>query len=92
VLQVGLEDNEAFDPGSMEEAPEVKAALLRELDQWERFTLRRLGKRADHAFVVQAVPEELAFEISARLLAADGPAAVRAVFREARAGVGNSAC
>lgn len=114
-LQVGLEDNEAFDPGSVEEAPAIKAdslvgtrhvvslpvgadippdtaAILRELDQWERFSLRRLGKRADHAFVVQAVPEELAFEISARLLAADGPEAVRAVFREARAGVGNSAC
>jgi len=92
VLQVSLEDNEAFDPGSVEEAPEVKAARLRELDQWERFTLRRLGKRADHAFVVQAVPEELAFEISARLLAADSPAAVRAVFREARKEAQRLAC
>ena len=95
-LAVSLADNEAADPGSIEIAPALKVgaagrslgdsadpdAIRRELKQWERFAIRRLGKTADHPFVVEAVPDELAFEISARLLLAESAEAVRAVFWE----------
>ena len=40
------------------------------------------GRLPDHAFVVEAVPADLAFEISARLLAAETVEEVRGVFRE----------
>lgn len=90
-LAVSMDDNEALDPGSVEEVPAVKsdeldpAAVQRELRQWERFAIRRIGKAADHAFVVEAVPDDLAVEISARLLLAESADDVRGVFREVRA-------
>ncbi len=51
-------------------------AIRRELKQWERYAIRRLplkqaGQVPDHPFVVEALPADLAFEISARLLAAE---------------------
>lgn len=55
-----------------------------ELSQWERFALRRLGKSNPRSFEVRALPPELAFEISAGLLAADNESAVKTVFAEAR--------
>ena len=63
------------------------ATIRRELKQWERYAIRRLplkqaGDSPDHAFVVEAVPADLAFEISARLLAAESVEEVRGVFRE----------
>ena len=63
------------------------AAIRRELKQWERYAIRRLplkqaGDSPDYAFVVEAVPADLAFEISARLLAAESVEEVRGVFRE----------
>jgi len=93
-LAVSVEDNEAGDPGSPAIAPPVKdaavrpagkedAAMLRELKQWERWAIRRLGKSAGHPFVVEAVPEALAAEISARLLLAETPEEVQAIFRTA---------
>ncbi len=69
-------------PADSPGAPDPEA-IRRELRQWERYAIRRLGKSADHAFVVEAVPEALAFEISARLLLAESVADVRAVFRAA---------
>jgi HK97 family phage portal protein len=64
------------------------AAVQRELKQWERWAIRRLplwqaGKSADHPFVVEAVPADLAVEISARLLLAQSAEDVRAVFQAA---------
>jgi len=93
-LVISVEDNEAGDPGSPAIAPPVKdaaarpagkeeAAMLRELKQWERWAIRRLGKSAGHPFVVEAVPEALAAEISARLLLAETPEEVQAIFRTA---------
>lgn len=91
-LAISVTDNEAADPGSAEIVPAAKMedapappdpeAVRRELRQWERFAIRRLGRSADRAFVVEAVPDDLAFEISARLLAAETVEDVRAVFRE----------
>jgi phage portal protein BeeE len=54
-----------------------------ELAAWERFALRRLG-RSGRAFVVRALPEDIAFEVSAGLHIADSPQAVRALFAAAR--------
>jgi hypothetical protein len=98
-LAVSLADNEALDSGSVEITPPVKAAgemtdaaeaARRELKQWERYAIRRLplrqaGRAADHAFVVEHVPDDLAVTISARLLLAESVEDVRAVFREAAA-------
>lgn len=54
-----------------------------ELDQWERFTLKRWG-RESRPFEVRALPDELAFEVSAGLLAASDEDSARAVFAAAR--------
>lgn len=59
-------------------------APLEELAQWERFALRRVGRSGGRAFEVRALPDELAFEIAAGLLAAESAEDVRAVFKSAR--------
>lgn len=65
--------------------PAAARTAAEELEQWERFALRRLGRNGGRAFDVRALPDELAFEVSARLLAAADRPAVRAVFAQARA-------
>ncbi|MCB9451159.1 MAG: phage portal protein [Anaerolineaceae bacterium] len=55
-----------------------------ELARWERFTLKRWGQANPRPFEVRALPDELAFEITAELLGADTPEAARAVFHSAR--------
>ena len=57
---------------------------LEELARWERFTLKRWGRNNGRAFQVRAVPDEVAFEISAGLLAAGDQEAARVVFKGAR--------
>jgi HK97 family phage portal protein len=57
---------------------------LAELARWERFTLKRWGQPSPRPFEVRALPDDLAFEITAELLAADTPDAARAVFHAAR--------
>ncbi len=77
----------AADPDTLNPAS-AKAALtpLDELAQWERFALRRLGRAGGRPFEVRAVPDDLAFEVSADLLfAGHDPEAVKAVFAQARA-------
>lgn len=60
-------------------------SALQELNQWERFALKRLGKTRARAFEVRHVPPEIAFEVSATLLAATTAAGVQAAFAAARA-------
>ena len=67
--------------------PAGKAALD-ELAQWERFALNRLGEADARPFEVSAVPDELAFEVSAGLMFAGNRGAVKSVFAGAREGVG----
>ena len=62
---------------------ENKAALV-ELKRWERFTLKRWGQIASRAFEVREVPDTVAFEVSARLLAAGNTDEAQAVFHDAR--------
>jgi len=59
--------------------------FLHELARWERFTLKRWGRSNPRPFQVRALPEELAFAVSAGLLAATTPDEARAVFAAARA-------
>jgi HK97 family phage portal protein len=68
-----------------DEQPDLATDAAAELRRWERYTLKRWGRPARRAFAVQAVPDELAFEISANLLAAESPDEVRALFAAARA-------
>jgi HK97 family phage portal protein len=56
----------------------------KELDQWERFTLKRLGKTQARSFEVRHIPSEIAFELSASLLAAITAADVQSAFAAAR--------
>ena len=59
------------------------------LAQWERFALNRLGAaERGRPFEVSAVPDELAFEVSAGLMFAGNREAVKSVFAGAREGVG----
>ncbi len=68
-------------------AASAKSALD-ELAQWERFALNRLDKPEQaRPFEVSAVPDELAFEVSAGLLFAGDREAVKLVFAGARAGL-----
>ena len=74
----------AWNPPQSE--PEAASkALLEELAQWERFALNRLDQAETRPFEVKALPDELAFEVSAGLLFARDKEAVKSVFRAARA-------
>lgn len=66
-------------------------AALAELDQWERFALKRIGKTRARAFEVRHVPAEVAFELSATLLAATAAADIQAAFAAARAALSPAA-
>ena len=62
-------------------------AALDELAQWERFALNRLERADARPFEVTALPDELAFEVSAGLLFARDRESVKTVFAGARAGL-----
>ena len=65
-----------------------KSAIENELAQWERFALNRLDKpEGTRPFEVTALPDELAFEVSAGLMFAGDREAVKSVFAGARAGL-----
>lgn len=90
-LPVGMAAGREHDTGDIEtdsgsaptdDGDAVKSALV-ELAQWERFTLKRWGRETRH-FEVRAVPDELAFEVAAGLVAADDEDDARAVFADAR--------
>jgi HK97 family phage portal protein len=57
---------------------------LSELTRWERFTIKRWGKANGRSFEVRTLPEEIAFSVSARLLAATTADEARGVFAAAR--------
>ena len=61
----------------------MKLALL-ELRQWERFTLKRWGQVDARGFEVRTLPDEIAFEVSAGLLAAQSTDEAQAVFKAVR--------
>lgn len=63
--------------------------MLDELAQWERFALNRLEREEGRAFEVRALPDELAFEVSAGLLFARDRESVKSVFAGVRAGLGD---
>ena len=67
----------------------AKSTVETELAQWERFALNRLDKaESSRPFEVTAVPDELAFEVSAGLLFARDREGVKSVFAGARSGLG----
>jgi HK97 family phage portal protein len=68
---------------SAEPQDAVKSALD-ELGRWERFALKRLGRANGRSFEVRDVSDEIAFEVSAGLLAAASADEVRFVFKAAR--------
>lgn len=83
----------APDPASIPAAPASHAVTaqspaskgaLEELDAWERFALRRLGRASSRAFSVQHLPQALALEAQARLLALEDRAGLKALFSELR--------
>lgn len=57
---------------------------LVELKRWERFSVKRWGQQGGRAFEVRALPEEVAFEVSAGLLAAQSVDEAQQVFRTAQ--------
>jgi hypothetical protein len=61
-----------------------KKAALDEIARWERFALKRWGRPNGRPFEVRALPDDVAFEISVGLLAADSEESARAVFQSAR--------
>lgn len=61
----------------------VKSAL-EELSQWERFAINRIGRDEIRPFEVTAIPDEIAFEISASLPVAEDKDSIKTVFYDAR--------
>ncbi len=70
------------------DAPEQDSVMVKtqfeELGRWERFTLKRWGKSTIRPFSVRALPDEIAFEISAGLLAAGSVDEAQMIFSSAR--------
>jgi HK97 family phage portal protein len=82
-------ETKATEDSPTEESPTLKAQLD-ELARWEKFTLKRLGRPQTRPFEVRTLPDDVAFEISAGLLAAVNTvdeAAVKDVFASARESV-----
>ena len=77
-----LQDEKATPPAE----PSSKA-VIDELWRWERFALKRLGRASGRPFEVEAVSDDIAFEVSAGLLAANNAEEVRQVFKSAREAV-----
>ncbi len=75
-------------PLSATSADARKSAVENELAQWERFALNRLEREAPgRPFEVTALPDELAFEVSAGLLFARDRQSVKSVFAGVRDGL-----
>ena len=76
----------ALMPSAEEQEEEISMkSALDELAQWERFALRRLGKPEQHRpFAVDAIPDELAFELSAGLLATEDRDSIKSLFADAK--------
>ena len=73
-------------PAREGETSTAKSAVENELAQWERFALNRLEREeAGRPFEVKALPDELAFEVSAGLLFARDRESVKSVFAGVRA-------
>lgn len=84
-LPVGMQIAEGKSPVENEANESSPAkSITDELAQWERFALNRIGKSNSRTFEVNAIPEDVAFEISAKLLAAEDKLAVKAVFEDVR--------
>lgn len=62
----------------------VHKSASEELAQWERFALNRFGKPDKRAFEIMAIPDEIAFEVSASLLFAQDKDSIKSVFTEAQ--------
>jgi HK97 family phage portal protein len=62
-------------------------SVIDELWRWERFALKRHGRANGRPFEVQNIPDDIAFEVSAGLLAAESTEDVRQVFKAARESV-----
>ena len=71
-------------PSQWGETSAGKSEIETELAQWERFALNRLGEKEKRPFEVTAVPDELAFEVSAGLMFAGDRESVKSVFAGAR--------
>ncbi|MFN8374646.1 MAG: phage portal protein [Anaerolineae bacterium] len=79
-------DTPAASPlADMPQPEDALKAAAAELARWERFALKRLGRAQGRPFAVRALPDEVAFEVAAGLLAAQTEDEARAVFKDARA-------
>jgi phage portal protein BeeE len=65
-------------------AESAAKAVIDELGRWERFATKRHGRANGRPFEVENIPDEIAFEVSAGLLAAESAEDVRQVFKSAR--------
>ncbi|MCY3864659.1 MAG: phage portal protein [Chloroflexi bacterium] len=90
-VAVGSPHPPAPSPKMREGEHEAAKSVLDELAQWERFALNRLDREErGRPFEVSALPDELAFEVSAGLMFAGDREAVKSVFAGARAGMGST--
>jgi len=80
-LEEGENDEAEESDAAAESQPvsQLKALWADELDKWQRFALKRVGKPG-RPFVPELLPKPLFDEIQTRLEGADSEAAVKAVF------------
>jgi len=91
---VGMDDDNGDDGGAQHAVPDDTTSndvahdpaksMHDELLRWERFTIKRWGRSNGRPFEVRNLPEEIAFEVSAGLLAAADAKEARRVFKQAR--------
>ena len=76
---IDTRDIDDFDANS-----DIPGDYLAELSRWEKFTIKRWGRVGGRPFEVRALPEAVAFSVSAGLLAATTPDEAKQVFASLR--------
>jgi hypothetical protein len=87
---VGAVQAQSADPDTAPADPAdgMRKSQFEELGRWERFTIKRWGKVTPRPFSVRALPDEIAFEVSAGLLAAGSVDEAQMIFSSARELIG----
>lgn len=87
-LSIGQDDNEGRDEAQDAESSPLELSLKAvnaELDAWERFAIKRCGKKAMRQFESKLLPFEIVSGLSKYLTAdGDNPESIKAIFDTAR--------
>lgn len=92
LLSMPISTSPEPEPAPTDDPETAAKAIVQELGQWERFVLNRLGQAETRPFKIDAIPDDVAVEIHARLQLAEDASAVRAIFADLCAEFDPQAC